>query len=185
MYYDLTLRLTPDMTRAANEKLALIGHQGTHFDVMDKIFPLSYLRLPALVFDVSHVRGRDVEKEDIPAEMIQENMFIAFSTGFLKETGYGTDTYFREHVQLSKDLIHFLIEKKISIIGIDCTGIRRGKEHTPTDQYCADHDVFVIENMCGFEPLLNGERFVSCYINTYPVNYAGLTGLPCRVVAEK
>ena len=44
--------------------------------------------------------------------------------------------------------------EKISMIGVDFAGIRRGKEHTPKDQYCADRGVFVVENLCGLSRLL-------------------------------
>ena len=70
----------------------------------------------------------------------------------------------------------------VSIIGADLAGIRRGKEHIPADQRCADRGVFVIENLCGLDALL----FVSgpITIHTYPARYTHMTGLPCRVVAE-
>ena len=42
MLIDITLRITPKMVTDAqgNEKKALAGHLGTHFDVMNKEFPL-------------------------------------------------------------------------------------------------------------------------------------------------
>jgi kynurenine formamidase len=80
-------------------------------------------------------------------------------------------------------LIERLLEKHVSIIGIDFAGVRRGKEHTPKDQYCADRGVFIIENLCNLKQILdkgNG-TFIA---HTYPLNYAEMTGLPCRVVAS-
>lgn len=43
MLIDLTLKITPKMVKDAqgNEKTALAGHLGTHFDVMNKVFPLN------------------------------------------------------------------------------------------------------------------------------------------------
>ena len=79
------------------------------------------------------------------------------------------------------DLIQLLVEKGVSIIGVDCAGVRRGKEHTPTDQYCADRGVFIVENLWGLEQLLDSDHWT---IHTYPMNYADVTGLPCRVIAE-
>jgi hypothetical protein len=38
-----------------NEKAALTGHLGTHFDVMNREFPLEYTRRNGIVFDVSDV----------------------------------------------------------------------------------------------------------------------------------
>ena len=44
MKMDLTIKITPKMVTDAqgNEKKALVGHLGTHFDVMNKEFPLEY-----------------------------------------------------------------------------------------------------------------------------------------------
>lgn len=186
MYYDLTLKITPKLMKDANqnEKITLSGHMGTHFDVMDKEFPLDYLHLPAVIFDISSIQDRDIEIDDIELDLVQKNMFIAFYSGFINKTGYGTACYFKKHPQLSKTLIEACIQKGVSIIGIDCAGIRRGKEHTPIDQYCADHNVFVVENLCHMETLLNHQKVVQCVINTYPIHYSQMTGLPCRVVAE-
>ena len=52
-------------------------------------------------------------------------------TGFIEEEGYGSRKYFTEHPQLSNALLEALLEKKVSIIGVDFAGVRRGKEHTP------------------------------------------------------
>lgn len=68
------------------------------------------------------------------------------------------------------------------MIGIDFAGVRRGKEHTPKDQYCADRGTFIIENLCNLKNLAQQTEYFTA--NTYPMNYADMTGLPCRVVAE-
>ena len=184
MLLDITLPVTPDMRRAAPEKddRALVGHLGTHFDVMDKEFPLQYTCRKGIVFDVSAIRGRDIEISDIAMDKVEKEQFVAFYTGYIEQERYGTKTYFAEHPQLSHELIDALLDKGISIIGIDCSGIRRGKEHTPKDQLCADRGVFVVENLCSLQALVAaGGQFTA---HTYPVRYSGMTGLPCRVIAE-
>lgn len=184
MKIDITLKITPKMVKNAqgNEQKALVGHLGTHFDVMDKEFPLDYTERPGIVFDVSAVMDRDIEISDIDADKIHEGMFVAFYTGFIEKEGYGTKKYFQEHPQLSDSLVDVLLDKHISIIGVDFAGIRRGREHTPKDQYCADRGVFVIENLCSLREVVDaGGGFTA---HTYPMNYAEMTGLPCRVVAE-
>jgi kynurenine formamidase len=184
MKIDITLRITPKMVTDAqgNEKKALVGHLGTHFDVMNKEFPLEYTERKGIVFDVRKVIGRDIDLQDVDLSKVHEDMFVAFCTGFVEEAGYGTQRYFKEHPQLSDALIDALLEKHISIIGVDFAGVRRGKEHTPKDQYCADHGVFIVENLCHLGAVLEqGDCFLA---HTYPMNYAEMTGLPCRVVAE-
>ena len=182
MLKDLTLKVTPGMARDAqgNEKRVLSGHLGTHFDVMDKEFPLAYIRRRAAIFDVSAVRDREIGSEDIDLKSVEKDMFIGFCSNWSEERKYGTREYSLMHPQLSRELIERLLEKEISLIGIDFPGVRRGKEHPETDQYCADRGVFIIENLCNMKDAV-GE----CTVYTFPVNFTGMSGLPCRVVAEK
>ena len=121
MLIDLTVEVTPKAAADAqgNEKKALTGHLGTHFDVMDREFPLEYVKRKGLVFDVSQISGRDIESGDIFLDRVEAGMFVAFFTGFLERTGYGTPVYFKEHPQLSDELIDRLLDRGVSIIGID------------------------------------------------------------------
>jgi kynurenine formamidase len=186
MFIDITLKITPKMVTDAqgNEKKVLAGHLGTHFDVMNQEFPLEYVERPGIVFDVSGIAGRDIDVNDIDLARVEKGMFIAFYSGFIETEGYGGKKYFTAHPQLSEPLIDELVARKISMIGVDFAGIRRGAEHTPKDQYCADRGVFVIENLCNLKTLLGGQANRNFTANTYPVNYAEMTGLPCRVVAK-
>lgn len=183
MLYDITLRVTPKMVTDAqtNLKKAMVGHLGTHFDVMNKEFPLDYIKRPCVVFNVKGISGRDIEVSDVDLLKVHKGMFVAFYSGFIEEEGYGSKRYFAEHPQLSKELIDNLLNKKISMIGVDFSGVRNGKEHNPTDQYCADRGVFIVENMCNLAPLC-GKENITTY--TFPINFEGYTGLPCRVVVE-
>ena len=67
MYIDLTLQITPELlaNAAGPENKALFGHVGTHFDVMDKEFPLAYTRRKGIVFDVTGIWQRDIQVSDI------------------------------------------------------------------------------------------------------------------------
>lgn len=186
MLIDLTLSVTKEMMTDAqgNENKALHGHLGTHFDVMNKTFPLAYVERKGIVFDVSGIKDREIETGDIQLSKVEKDMFVAFYTGFIEAEGYGTKRYFKEHPELSRELIESLVGKEVSVIGIDFAGVRRGAEHTPADQYCADHDVFIVENLCNLNSPLKNKNDVSFIANTYPVKYEGMTGLPCRVVAK-
>lgn len=184
MLMDITLPVSPEMLGTAwkNTDKSLVGHLGTHFDVMDKVFPLEYTQRKAVVFDVSHVKDRDIEIADVDLTLVEADMFVAFCTGYIHQVEYGTRVYFKEHPQLSVALIDALLQKQVSIIGIDCAGIRRTPEHVPTDQRCADQGVFVIENLWELQQVLAlGGQFTA---NTYPMRFSGITGIPCRVVAQ-
>lgn len=184
MLIDITLKITPQMAKksAENTHPSLVGHLGTHFDVMDREFPLSYTNRKGLVFDVSAVKDRDISLCDINPDEIESNMFVGFYTGFIEEVPYGTKEYFAQHPQLSAELIDTLLAKGVSIIGVDCAGIRQGKEHIPTDRRCAEKGTFVVENLCNLKAVIDKGRVFTAH--TYPMSYSGITGLPCRVIAE-
>ena len=66
MLVDLTLEITPEMAAQHGMHAGkLPGHLGTHFDVMNKTFPLDYTTREAIVFDVSAIKDREIEPEDI------------------------------------------------------------------------------------------------------------------------
>jgi kynurenine formamidase len=185
MLIDLTILISAlDMGAFNKEKMASFGHLGTHFDVMNKKFPLSYIRRDGIVFDVKDIQDRDIDVDDIDLTAIQKDMFVAFHSGFIEKIIYGTAEYFTNHPQLSDELIDKLLEKKISIIGIDFAGVRRGKEHTPKDQYCADRGLFIVENLCSLKQVLGDQKQQTFTAHTFPINFSDMTGLPCRVVAE-
>jgi kynurenine formamidase len=152
--------------------------------VMDKEFPLEYVKREGMVFDVKDVGNGEIDSEHINIALLRKSMFVAFYSGYGEIHAYGTKEYSTTHPQLSRNLIDILLEKGISIIGIDFAGVRRGAEHTPMDQYCADRGVFIVENLCHLDKIVAGNKEMACIIHTYPIHFSGLSGLPCRVVAE-
>jgi kynurenine formamidase len=184
LFIDITINLSAERLKESQKKdeYNVLGHLGTHFDVMNKTFPLDYLEREGIVFDVSQVKDREIEVSDIDLHKIEADMFVAFYSGFSDEFEYGSDIYSQKHPVLSYDLIDKLIDKKVSIIGIDFAGVRRGEEHTPVDQKCANNGLFIVENLCSLDSLLKSENTFTAH--TYPLNFTGMTGLPCRVVAE-
>lgn len=186
MLIDLSVKVTKALNNDAlgNEKMVSFGHLGTHFDVMNKEFPLEFTKRKGIVFDASKVFNRDIEISDINISLVHQDMFIVFYTSFIEKYEYGSKPYFTAHPQLSNELIDQLLDRNISIIGVDFAGIRRGAEHTPKDQYCADRGVFIVENLCNLGKVLNNQNSMNFTANIYPINFAGMTGLPCRVTAE-
>ena len=70
------------------------------------------------------------------------------------------------------------------MIGVDIRGIRKGDEHLKADNFCAQHGVFVVENLVNLGKLFEEGKDKDITIHTYPVNIRGFSGLPSRVVAE-
>ncbi|MBO4400313.1 MAG: cyclase family protein [Selenomonadaceae bacterium] len=185
MKIDLTYVLTNGKIakmRGGNYKgLVSLGHMGTHFDVMDKIFSLDYSELRGVAFDVSHISDRDVEISDIDAEKVRADDFVLFYTGTIERYEYASDDYSKNFPQISWGLIKNLVERKVKIIGVDTRGLRKGGEHPKADQFCADNNVFVVENLVNLGKICGAENLT---IHTYPMNIRGFTGIPTRVVAE-
>jgi len=186
MFIDLSVFVSKASRKSAldSEKIVAYGHMGTHFDVMNQSFPLDLLRRDAIVFDVRSFASQEIDLAHINLDLIEPHSFVAFCSGYSSICPYGTKDYFANHPQLSHLLIDALLHKEISILGVDFAGVRRGVEHTSTDQRCADQGVFIVENLCNLESVLNGLPYARCLIYTFPVNFDGMTGLPCRVVAE-
>ena len=186
MLVDLSIPVTEFTIKDASdyERITAFGHIGTHIDIMDKQFPLTYIKRNAIVFNVRGIYERDIDIQDVDVSAIKPLMFVAFYSGFNEEQAYGSKAYQTDHPQLSDNLIDQLLRKKISLIGVDFAGVRRGAEHRLKDQLCADHGVFIVENLCNLADVVTGLKAKHCIINTYPVNFTGLSGLPCRVVAE-
>lgn len=191
MKIDLTLEiskelLSSNLKKAINEDKAFgaIGHIGTHFDIMDKEFPLDYINRTGKIFNVSHIRNNEISLKDIDLNEIKENNFVIFYTGYLRDMGYGTAEYLTNHPELSKELIDYLISKKVSLIGIDAPGVKRSSEHRYIDQYCADRDVFIVENINNLDLLWSEAKNNPFTMYTFPLNIKGTTGLTSRVIAE-
>ncbi len=189
MRIDLTHPLSKEMMErfmvmATDKDFTLFGHFGTHFDVMDKEFPLEYCERNGKVFDVSAVKGRDIESEDFDISKVEPQDFVILRTATIETVEYGSDAYFNDHPQLSQRLIRTLVDMNISLLGFDMSGVRRGLEHVPADQFCADHNIFIIENLCDLDILLQQANGKAFKVHTYPSRFMGYTGLPCRVIAE-
>ncbi len=186
MLIDLTVLVTRVQLEkiVENRRIPSFGHLGTHFDVMDKLFPLEFINRQSVVFDVRNLFDREIDLSDIDLTLVEAGMFVLFCTEYIDLFEYGSKEYSGNHPQLSNDLIEALLGRGVSMIGVDFAGVRRGMEHTRTDQYCADHGAFIVENLCNLSRLLGNQKSRRCMIHTYPVNFAGWSGLPCRVVAE-
>ena len=162
----------------------LFGHIGTHLDLMGKNYPDGYFALSGRVFDVRRVSGRDIDTADIPLDLVREKDFVFFHSACLASFPYASKEYIFAPVQLSWDLIHALIEKRVALIGVDFAGIRLPKEHPKADALCAEAGTFVVENVYALEELVAKAGNAAFTVHCYPLRLTGATGLPCRVIAE-
>ncbi|MEA5050516.1 MAG: cyclase family protein [Oscillospiraceae bacterium] len=180
MLFDLTMELDWQAAGASGGGRGGDGHWGTHFDGMGREFPLRCLRLPGVVFDVRAAGQGETGVGDVDLARVRPGCFALFYSGFADAEPYGTVRYRKEHPQLSDALLGALLDRGAALIGLDFAGARRGAEHTPADERCAQRGAFIVENLCGLGALPQ-EPFA---VYTFPVRWRGITGLPCRVVAQ-
>lgn len=185
MIIDLTAKIREDLVKPwldmqENKHIAM-GHVGTHLDTYNKSeIPLEYFKRNGVLIDVSDFcEEREVSLSDISDIDIKAGDFVLFRTDRINKV-YGTREYFHEHPELSYELIEYLIKKEVSFIGIDCSGIRRGEEHTPADILCEDNNIYVIENLSKLDKI-NTDDFT---VYTMWLEDETATGLKCRVICE-
>ncbi len=189
MKIDLTYPLPKEkldqlLELVATDKYAeKFGHFGTHFDSMGHEFSIDNYKRNGKIFDISSIREREVNLEDIDISRIEESDFIIFYTGIMEKYEYATPEYMQNNLELSNTLIRYMIDKKVSLIGFDMGGIRKPSEHAIADQYCADNGVFIIENLSNLNKLIEfkDKQFI---VYTFPMLLLGSTGLPTRVIAK-
>jgi kynurenine formamidase len=187
MKYDITTQVDQCLmeqwlSTQENRHLAT-GHVGTHLDTYEKsVIPLDYISCPGILWDVSDIaENREISLSDIVNLHIPENAFLLIRTGRNGREKYGTVDYFMEHPQLSNELIQWLSNQSLRFLGIDCSGIRRGKEHEPADRMLEKNDIFVIENLSGLNQLLDTDVF---QVYTLWFDDPVATGLRCKVVVD-
>ncbi len=187
-YIDLTLHVgkTNKIYKWAETQLKkdiVMGHVGTHIDVYDKKqIPLEYMQRRGIVFDVTHVRGREITSDDIDIDYIRKGDFVLLRTGAIEEHPYGSGLYFKQSPVLSWELIHDLIEERISFIGLDAPDIRKGNEHVEADKLCERNGIYVVENLHQLDKI-KAEEPVK--ILTMWHEDLEATGVRCRVVATQ
>lgn len=185
---DLSLKLERDnevwnWLKNQENKLISAGHIGTHIDVYNKSeIPQSYIKSRGVIVDCSNYNlDKEIGIECIQDKIINNGDFIIFKTNIGEKYPYGSDIYIKNHNQLSLELIDYLIDREVNFIGIDCAGIRRGKEHFEADIKCENNNVYVVENL-DLSQINSYEKEINIY--TIWINNPFSTGLAARVLID-
>lgn len=190
MLLDLTLSIEmndPVVGKANMDQNSFMsaGHIGTHLDTyLQSDIPLAYHARRGVVLDARGFGEADIDTSVLPDGAVEAGDFVIFHTGFLERFPYGTREYFRDHPQLSWALIDLLIDKKVSFIGIDAAGVRRGEEHGVADRKSEGGGVYIIENLANTTALSEAAGDRSFKVFTGWTGLKGYSGLSCRVIAE-
>lgn len=169
-----------DFVRNNENPLMISGHIGTHIDIYNKSdISQEYIERRGIVIDCrEYNHDQEIGIEVVKNLKIEKGDFVIFFTDIQKLSKYGDEIYIKEHHQLTWELIEKLLELQVSFIGIDCAGIRRGKEHIKADKKCEERKSFVIENLDS-NSLKDLNQVVSTFIVWHRTPL--LTGLPVRI----
>jgi len=132
---------------------------------------------PGVKFDVSHVAGRQIELDDLDTSILWEGQYVLFQTNW--DLYRGDDKYL-DHPELSRQVLEYLIGRRINMIGIDAPGIGKGKDHPVYDAYAAEHGAYVIGNLANLWKVPLSGFSVYCF----PAKVAELDAIPARVLVE-
>ena len=159
------------------KRLCISSHFSTHMDAPAHMieggntlsdYPMEKFIGEAIVLDV---RGQKEIVADL--DYVREGDIVFFLTGH-SEKAYDED-YFEDNPVISEATARDLVEKGISIVGID--------SFTPDNEPYLVHKMFlgadipIVENLVNLEKLA-GARFRCCIM---PLHIRGGDGAPCRI----
>lgn len=185
-YIDLTLQVKKTnrvykQAEIQNKKNIVMGHVGTHFDVYGEAqAPLEYMNARAILFDVSHIIGREVRLDDIDLDYVKPGDCVLFRTASIERHPYGSGLYFSDSTQFSWEIIQALAEEQIRFVGIDAPDLRKGKEHIEADKLLLKEGAFVIENLTNLEQI---DTTQACKVQVMWMEDPEATGIKCRIIA--
>lgn len=201
MIIDLSHRLTEDMpvypgdpklqisADASLNKEGYAGHSvmmgthaGTHIDapahMIEGAKTLDKFPIDRFVGRGRYVLAKDniFKLEDIQNADIQEGDIVLFNT----EMSYRfyDQEYFKEYPAMSEDIAHYLVERKIKMVGVDTCSIDNRPDF-PVHKILLSADIPIIENLTNVEQLSG----LGSTIIALPIRL-DLDAAPARVIAE-
>lgn len=179
---------TMEIDGFAEKKITMYSHTGTHIDAPAHLlekgntldqFPLSTFLGNAIVLDVSHVRKRTIDKNDLaPFEsLLQQADFVLLYTGWSEL--WGQQEYFTGFPVLSADAARWLTGFALKGLGVDTVSVDIvGTVQFEIHKIFLEQNILLIENLAKLS-LLSGALFqFSCF----PLKFQHSDGSPVRAV---
>lgn len=157
-----------------------VHNMGTHIDVMSSEVILENERLigTGIKFDVSHIVDRPVELNDLDLSLVEEGKFVFFQTNWDKYLD--DEDRYNNHPEISMEVMEYLVEKKVNMIGIDTLGLGLGKNHGLIDVFLGKYGSYAIENLANLDQIPEKGFRVYCL----PMKIEGIDAFPARILVE-
>jgi kynurenine formamidase len=155
-------------------------NMGTHIDVMgvDVFIENERLISEGIKFDVSSITDREIKLIDLDLSLVKEGVYVFFQTNYDKY--FEDEEKYNNHPEISMEVIEYLVDKKVNMIGIDALGLGRGRNHGLIDVYLGKHKSYTIENLANLDKIPEEGFKVYCL----PMKIEGIDGLPARILVE-
>lgn len=166
-------------------RLVISSHSGTHLDAPYHFFddqssldqlPINRFVLEAQVIYIQN--PKKISLQEIENYPIKPGQAILFKT---KNRYLPRDTFSEKFVDLTEPAARWLVQKKISLVGIDYLSIERFDDDTfPVHQILLGSSILILEDidLSQIEP---GLYQLSCL----PLKFKNADGAPCRAILIK
>ncbi|WP_052356817.1 cyclase family protein [[Clostridium] dakarense] len=157
-----------------------VHNMGTHIDVMSSNVILENERLIAqgIKFDVSNIKDRTITLDDLDLSIVKEGVYVFFQTNWDKY--FDDEEKYNNHPEISMEVIEYLVDKKVNMIGIDTLGLGLSKNHGLIDVFLGKHGAYAIENLANLDKIPKDNFRVYCL----PMKIEGLDAYPTRILVE-
>ena len=173
----------------AEKSLQFVSHTGTHIDAPGHIldgavrldgFSADRFLGPALVLDVSAVRGRHIEVSDLQPYQarLRSVEYALLHSDWAKH--WGSADYFGAYPVLSPAAARWLAAFSLKGVGTDTISVDEvGSSALVVHRTLFAANLLIIENLTGLDALIGKDFFFSCL----PLKIADGDGSPIRAVA--
>lgn len=165
------------------------NHTGTHIDTQahciengittSQIQLERLLNVSAILLDFTYVENC-ITKSDL----IKEDAKIIANTSLLLKTKnsllHHDAPFFTNFIYLASDAANYLVEKKISVIGIDYLGIERNQPGHSTHKTLLNNNIYILEGL-RLAHVNPGEYMMACL----PISIPAIDAVPTRAVLLK
>ncbi|WP_252234857.1 cyclase family protein [Clostridium sp. ZS1] len=115
---------------------------------------------------------------DLDISRIKEGVYVFFQTGWDKY--FEDEEKYNNHPEVSMEVIEYLVDKKVNMIGIDALGLGVGRNHGVVDIYLGKNKTYSIENLANLGNIPEENFKVYCL----PMKIEGLDAFPARILVE-
>jgi arylformamidase len=167
-------------------KLSFGTHFGTHVDLPlhiiensedASVFPLEKMIGNAVVLSVPKDKNEKITVDDIKSADLNEDDILLLNTGWDKYNG--KSEFFIDYPYLDEKTADYLVEKKISALGIDSPSVDCHSSNDPVHKKLLTARIPIVEGLINLDKLIGYK--VTCI--ALPLKIAGADGSPVRAVA--